>query len=324
MDLENRTPFSARLVRIDRTEEQVDAVVIVKSTFANDAHGRPVPSSEQVPIIPDRLETPFGVFHTDCFVRKEGVDVCVLGTVRPGKPTRMARLNLSVDSHQSELSVFGERSWIRSRGGLHASDPIAFDEMPLAYSRAYGGVTEHDHESVTWPDNPVGRGYYLSAEKADGQPLPNIELAQGPPIRSWSDQPQVAGWAPYPLFWGMRAREGVEVRDPNDNFGYRIKARLNNHAHPSLVIPALHPDAVIRIRGMRETDLAVPIPRVAPVVDADAGGRAVRAGGALDGVFIWADAGRVTLTHRIHFSYQYRKGERRCARLSDAAATGRA
>jgi len=120
--------------------------------------------------------------------------------------------------------------------------------MPLAYARAYGGVTVHDYETATWPDNPIGQGYYLSSEAAEGQPLPNIEPAEGPQIRQWNDQPQVAGWGPYPCFWGMRAREGIELPEkPEAGAVGRIKARLNNQAHSSLIVPSLSDDAEIRL-----------------------------------------------------------------------------
>src|SRR5882762_4373161 len=143
MELENQTPFAARLLRLERQEGQIEATLVVKATFEQDDTGRWVPAPEQVPIVDDRLETPFGIFHTDCFVMKDGVDVCVLGTVRPPQPTPVAHVRLSVGGRSNDLTVFGERRWTRAGGRLAPSSPVPFEEMPLGYARAYGGATEH-------------------------------------------------------------------------------------------------------------------------------------------------------------------------------------
>lgn len=320
MILDNETPFAARILRFQPGEEaDVQATVVVKATFERDRSGRWLPAGEQVPIVDDKLDTPFGSFHTDCFVRKEGVDICVLGSVRLSRPSRAAQVVLNIGRLAHALTVFGDRKWIRAGAGLIPSGPAFFEEMPLAYTRAYGGVTEHDYETQVWPDNPVGRGYYLSPERAEQNPLPNIEPANGPQVRQWSDQPQVAGWGPYPCFWGIRAREGVEP-PPKMQAGSvgRIKARLNNQAHPSLIVPALAEDAEIRIRGMRPEDLIYPLPRFSPQVEVRLGDQTTTAAGTLDGVFLWVDGGRATLTRRIHFTYPYIKGQPRRARLVGA------
>lgn len=299
-------------------DAQVQATVIVKATFERDDRGRWSPSAEQVPIVNDQLETPFGVFHTDCFVRKEGVDVCVLGTIRPGRPSKAVQVRLTAGSCTDTLTVFGDRKWVRSDGRLVPSSPEPFEEMPLAYARAYGGVTVHDYETATWADNPIGRGYYLSAETAEGEPLPNIESTEGPQVRQWSDQPQVAGWGPYPCFWGMRAREGIDPPEkPEAGAVGRIKARLNNQAHSALIVPSLSDDAEIRIRGLQREELVVAFPRFSPLVEVHLGDQTTLATGALDGVFLWTDTGRITLTRRIHFTYPYTKGQPRHARLVD-------
>lgn len=321
MELQNQTPFAARLLRLERPEGQIQATLVVKATF-EEKGGRWVPAAEQVPIVDDRLETPFGIFHTDCFVRKDGVDVCVLGTVRLAQPTAATQVRLTVAGRSHELAVFGERRWTRSGGRLVPSQPAPFTEMPLGYARAYGGVTEHDYETCIWPDNPIGRGYYLSPERAEGQPLPNIEASGTGRVQEWSDQPTVAGWGPYPFYWGIRAREGIEppkTRAPDD-IG-RFKARLNNHAHPSLIFPRLPEYAEIRIQGLGPREWVRSIPSFSPLAEVQIGERTLEAQGSLDGVFIWGDSNRVTLTNRIHFGYEYRKGEKRMARLKETAAS---
>jgi hypothetical protein len=324
MDLSNETPFVARLLRYQPAEDApVQATIVVKGTFQVEGQSgaRWSPAAEQMPIVDDKLETTFGMFHTDGFVRKDGVDVCVLGTVQTARPVRGTQLTLTVGRRSAELSVLGDRRWVRSGGRLVPSDPTYFQEMPLAYTHAYGGKTEHDYETVVFVDNPVGRGFYLSPERAEGQPLPNLEEGRGSRIQAWNDQVSVAGWGPYPMFWGIRAREGVELTGKQALSDMaRLKVRANNNAHPALVLPELPVGSEIRMRGMRSTELVYSIPPFTPVAEVRYGDTVIEARGAVDGAFIWVDAGRMTLTARLHFSYPYNKGELRGARLMQAAA----
>ena len=326
MDLENLTPFAARLLRYQPGEDApVQSTLVVKGTFEPKGPGRWGPADEQMPIVDDPLETPFGLFHGDSYARKDGVDVCVLGTVRPARAQRAVQLSITVGRHSSELMVFGDRFWEKSGGRLAPSSPLPFAEMPLAYTHAYGGKTEHDYEVSIWPDNPVGRGFYLSPEGAVDQPLPNIEIGRGTQIREWGDQVEVAGWGPYPCYWGMRAREGVEPPPKLESGDVgRIKARLNNNAHSRLIVPAVAPDAEIRILGMQAQELVFAVPPFSPVAEVHVGDRVEEARGTLDGIYLWTDSGRVTVTQRIHFNYAYNKREPRWAKLVDAGpAKGR-
>ena len=323
VDIVNETPFAARVIRRDiERGSAFEATLIVKATFEHDGRGQLVPAAEQVPFVEDRLETPFGIFHTDSFVRKDGIDLCVLGTLRSRSPMQEGRVLLTAHALRSELRITGNRRWTPSGTRLVPSSPEPFTELPLAYSRAYGGTTEHDDETVVWTDNPIGIGYYLSEEKALGQPLPQIEPAEGPALRDWSDQPPVAGWGPYPCFWGIRAREGVDTSEmtaetPVPNF----KVRLNNNAHPGLIAPQLPAASEIRIQGMRPETVVFVVPSLRPVADVTAGDERLEAEGRLDGAFVWLDSGRLTVTYRAHFTYPYRSAERRVLRLRDAASS---
>lgn len=290
----------------------------MKATYQQTDHGRWVPAGEQLPFADDPLETAFGIFHGDGFVKKDGVDLCVLGTVRPARAVRATEVRLSVGSHTSTLHVYGDRRWTRAgHRALVASSPELFQEMPLSYDRAYGGKTEHDYEAMVWPDNPVGRGYYLSESAALGQPLANIETAVATPVRSWTDQPTVAGWGPYPCFWGIRAREGVIPPEKVEagNFG-RITPRLNNHAHPELIVPTLPDEAELTIKGLQAEVLTYRVPRLSVRLDVTVGGALIaQPEPRVDGVFIWTDQGLATVTARASFTYPYNKGQVRGARL---------
>jgi hypothetical protein len=319
VELDNQTPFVARLLRFRRDDTSpVNGTLVVKATFQQDDRGRWVPAGDQLPFADAPLETAYGIFHGDGYVKKDGVDICVMGTVRPARALRATEVRLTVGSRSSTLLVYGDRQWRTGRGGPVASSPELFEEMPLSYQRAYGGKTEYDYEQLVWPDNPVGRGYYLTEQAALGQPLPNIETAAMPPVRNWSDQPGVAGWGPYPCFWGIRGREAIqppEKPEPGD-FG-KISPRLHNHAHPELILPTLPENAEITIKGMRAEVSTYLVPRLSVRLDVTSGGAVIaQPVPRIDGVFIWADQGFVTVTARAPFTYPYNKGEIRGARLA--------
>jgi hypothetical protein len=319
MELENNTPFAARLLRLPRGEDSVHGTLLVKSTFDVSAAGRLTPSQAQMPVLDAPFETDFGIFHGEGFIAKDGVDVCVLGSIQLEAPVTETRISLHLQAKEWALQVFGDRRWRKRGDELVSSDPEPFTTMPLSYRRAYGGTTEHDYEVVTWADNPHGCGHYLTEEGALGGLLPNIEADDGPRVAHWIDQPEVAGWAPYPMFWGLRAREGVDVsKVTRENPLPRIRARLNNHAHPALVLPELEPCAVLSVRGARAEELWFPLPALTLYAGIDFGGTREEVSATLDGVFVWLDAGRLTLTHRCHFDYEYRRGERRVVRLFES------
>ena len=63
--------------------------------------------------------------------------------------------------------------------GPCAADQKPFTTMPISYDRAYGGVDEHEKRPGkirTYPDNPIGVGYYPLSRGAllVGRPLANL------------------------------------------------------------------------------------------------------------------------------------------------------
>ena len=289
-------------------------VVVIKATFVWNEQGEPCPAAEQVPIVDASLPTHFGIFHTDLFLEKQGVDLCLLGTLRRNQPQRSARVRIRTGNYEHQLQVFGDRRWLRRPTGLTPSDPEPFTEMPLSYARAYGGSTHHEYETATFPYNPLGVGYYLSAEAAEGQPLPNIE-ASDRLIRSWQDQPEPAGFAPFPFHWGLGAVQGIQQQGPSD---VRVSPRLYNQAHPALVLPGFDERQPIEVTGLLDRALCVHLPKFAPTLELCVGKSWSALSGNLDGIFIWADSAHLTLTQRIHFEYALRKEELRFARLRDS------
>jgi len=316
MRLENATGAPAFLHTVDLLEPELRTVVIVKRTYAWAADGSLQPSGEQLPLIPDQLVTDFGQFHGDLFFRKRGIDVCVLGTARFDRPVRHARVRLEAGSFQHELALTGDRFWTRGRGDdLAATAPAPFQEMPLSYTRAFGGIAQYGGEDVPWADNPTGRGYYEAAADALGKPLPNIEPVGGGAERRWDARIPVAGWGPYPMFWGLRSARSVKV-DSESGEILDITPEVFNQAHPDLILETLDPGTPVRVTGVRPAPLWFNVPRERPRVEVRVGDAASEALGEIDGVYLWIDAARVVVTWRARFRYAFQRQQIRRAVLT--------
>ncbi len=294
-------------------EEPRAAALISKATYDIATDGSLVPSGDPLPISPDPLETPFGTFHGELFFKKAGADVCVLGTVRRRSPVRELVLKLRVADLVNQLVVCGDRVWLPTgdrRRPLAPSRAQPFTEMPLGYDRAFGGVADYEGYPAPWPDNPVGRGYYLTAEQAREHPLPNIEPADGVRVGSWEDHPRVCGWGPYSMTGALRASTAVTV-DPEKMHVTNVDPSLFNNAHPDLVVPELTPGDMIDIEGMGDDPVRVMIPKMLLRLQVSAGAHTSEAMSRIDGVFLWLDARKVVITQRANFSYVFQPRELR-------------
>ncbi|MCA9710413.1 MAG: DUF2169 domain-containing protein [Myxococcales bacterium] len=312
MKLDNESTFDAKVQVADLMKDELRGAVIVKSTFDIHPDGRLTVSEEPMPLVLDRLETPFGEFHGELFFRKQGADVCLLGSVRRKTPVTQARLRVVVGDRVDELVVWGDRFWLpRVHGpGLEPSDPHPFTELPLSYHYAYGGRSEYNGMEVALADNPVGRGYYVEQDQAEKNRLPNIEPAEGPPVRQWSDKGSIAGWGPYPMYWGLRAQSSVDI-DEDRAMVSKIHPRLFNHAHPRLCVPELRPGQPIQVYGMREHPFELRVPELPVQVDLQLGQSTTPLDAPIDGVFAWVDAKKLVVTQRARFGYQMRAKELR-------------
>lgn len=315
MRLQNQTPFPAHLLTVDLPDEHfVRAVVLSKATYDLTAEGMLVPSLAQMPVALEPLVTPFGTFHGEVFPKKDGVDVCVLGTLSRSTPASGVDVVVRVGPYVHRVRVVGDRHWRRTEAGLVPSRPAPFTTMPLGYSRAYGGRAKGEHGEVTWTDNPDGIGFYLREEDAENNPLPNLEAADAPPPAAWNEHAPVAGLGPYPMFWGLRAREGLRLGD--DHALAHIGPRVFNVAHPDMVVPSLEPGAAVSIDNVRDAPVRFELPHTRAHVVCWTAQERVDAPAAIDGVFVWLDAARVVITQRAHFHYVIRKGEPRGALIT--------
>jgi hypothetical protein len=184
--------------------------------------------------------------------------VVVLATARYPSPTREATVRLRGPGLDRAVALLGDRRVERHHAaGWRFSAPESFQEMPLRWDRAYGGIDEgawlEDTASPedaaqallthpgTYPRNDVGRGFRLAGSQAPLEDLllPNLENTTDllVPDRlvcehrtAWHRQPLPAGfgfmmthWFPRSLYLG-----GINGPWPDTRFGAVPEAELGS------------------------------------------------------------------------------------------------
>lgn len=211
MQLVNLSPFAAeRFVLLDARAEET-LIVVVKGTYdlkgggarlhdqqdkvrwADEYYGEPGKSSIKYA----GEGAPF----------KPATDIVLVGSARPaGKNLGQVDVQLRVGKLRKTVTVLGDRRWERVLGFLRISKPEPFEQMPLVYERAFGGVDASAAEKAeSEPRNPVGVG--LRARKsrlaAEGMKLPNLE-DPAERITSCRQRPKPAGFSFVSPHWQPR------------------------------------------------------------------------------------------------------------------------
>jgi uncharacterized protein YjbI with pentapeptide repeats len=110
-----------------------------------------------------------------------------------GRPRPMVPVRAQVGALDKALAVHGDRYW---QPGRSISEPQRFTELPLDWSRAFGGPK--------WKRNPLGRGHGESEYMGQRvQLLPNVELPHAR-ITSPNDKPESAGFGAIDVSWPQR------------------------------------------------------------------------------------------------------------------------
>jgi hypothetical protein len=252
-----------------------------------------------------------------------GVDVYVVGSAQPASGSTATRLRVEIrigERFARPIDVFGDRVWQRGAGGLVPSDPEPFEQVPLTYAHAFGGTLPLDEGKFAYPQNPDGKGYYLSEEQAEGQPLPNLE-DPAHPIASFEDRPDPVGTAPYPREWGMSMGRSIDTDFESEDFPHltRIKPLIFNNAHPEMIIaPADAPgpgDEVSITNLTPDGELRFRLPDGELHAHVQLADRHYLFPLHLDQIGILADQGRVFLSYRTVFRYRMVPMERRMTTL---------
>lgn len=152
----------------------------------------------------------------DFWLNKPATDVAIIGSACApnGKPVREMQVGVQIGGRQKRIAVFGDRRIEWKKGQPTIGAPERFEEMPVTYENAYGGIDwrvpvgdDDPHRQnaaleVDWPGlyprNPFGKGYLVHPDPLDDAMMPNLEdpsdmltpgrLITGDP-RLWYRQP---------------------------------------------------------------------------------------------------------------------------------------
>lgn len=201
MQLLRETPFEVAFLVTPVAPPRPTLTVVVKATFTLPLEGTCAVAAEQLPVSGDAHvdDDPAKalVYEADLAPMKPRGECFVIGSCHPaGGAATASAVAFSVGPVKKRIAVFGDRRWgswpFRAPGA-----PAAFAEMPLTWTRAFGGPGE--------PRNPAGRS---GAE----EPPPNLEdpdaLLTAPGARATP-----VGCAPMPRTWPARARHAGTFDD---------------------------------------------------------------------------------------------------------------
>jgi hypothetical protein len=318
LKLDNRTEIPATLLTTGVAEDAMLGAVIARPSF--DVKGRElVPSRDAAYTIAEALqEKSEAPPLNDSPYLLGGIDVFVTGTARDprGEAVPALRVDLQVgEGFRRSIDVIGDRRWTRTRQGLVASDPEPFTAMPLSYDRAFGGSLRVDEGEYNFTHNPSGKGFYVTEEQAEGQPLPNLEDPDHR-ITGFQDHPDPICFAPYPTDGTLKMVNSVEIEGEGDDTKLRrLLPTCFNQAHPRLIIPAQEGPRVgdeIRVTNVRpEGDLRFALPDVELHAHVQLEGRSYVFPLHLDMIGIFCEEEKVFLSYRCVFRYRVVRLERR-------------
>jgi Uncharacterized protein conserved in bacteria (DUF2169) len=324
MEFVNETDFPAEIFTGFVGEDVIEAQFVMRATYRIGENGRLEKSDEQWPIFNEPLQTNLGSFPTDRQAPRRGCDVVVTGVVRRAEPIRATTVVLVLGEHRRELRVSGDRSWAGDIDALSPSEPALFSEMPLSWERAFGGPVELDGERGSHPLNGLGRGFYLSAESARGNPLPNIENPQAL-ITNWSDQPAPACWASVgnPLGWYTVQAILESPGPPAPDFAERLAARaVYSACKPDMVLSDISDACRLTISGLTESQVSIELAGIVnPEVVARFGPDEAFSPCALSGLWLFLEQSLLVVTFRSLILGPYREREARTARMRLATET---
>lgn len=331
--LRNETAACADLIRSVYDGDRNLAALIARASFRIEDDALVPITGGAWPVNGAPHPSPFGEVPGDLPFLTGGVDVMVAGSAHApgGEPVERLSVELRVGTRFSRrLEVFGDRHWQLEGERLIASEPRPFTSMPLTFARAFGGEAESDGGiKLTWPANPGGRGFYLTADEAAGRPLPNLEDPSDR-ISTWTDRVEPLAFDRYPADGSLRVMNAVDVhhdlRVPENSHIERVKPLMFNLAHPKLIIePKRAPTAGdwVEISHLRPNGaLRFRMPDFALHAHLQLEERSHMYPLHLDTLAIEADAGVVHLGYRVVFRYRLRRLERRGITLYSGACPG--
>jgi hypothetical protein len=313
MDFANTTSWPGGFLAGSTAEREMLGIAVCKATWRVDG-GRlaPAPAAERWPVF-DKPFTIGGVtLGVELEHRKQGIDLLVLGSAQAphGRPVERLEVGIASGRLQHRTLVIGDRRWERSWGRLRPTPPTPFTTMPLTNDRAFGGCAQYDGQPLPHAINPHGRGYHVTKEGADGQPLPNLELPERP-IAAWTDQPLPACW-----YKPAGALELGAGGDPQALTALLME-RSFNHTVPALIAGDGQLGERAQLTGFAaEGPLDFPLPPAqGPVGHVSLGGRRSVIPSRLASVVLLVEARAVVATYVCLFRYLMQPREKRAVEL---------
>lgn len=308
MELINNTKYPAELARaILLYRDLMLATVVAKCGFDVTPAGEVVPAADQPAVQGEDIVTPYGTIDGDVVPIKQGCDFAVMGYARPfpsGRAVTEMDVRLRVGDFGRHWRVFGDRRWMKTPHGFKASPPEPFDEMLLAYDKAYGGSAVFERRFKTYCfENRDGKGFVEREQDVDGLPLPNLEDADHL-IQTWRDRPLPAGLAPPPRASTLRGARGFRVDLQAGTT--TIEPLAFCFSHPGMLLPAYPAGERFALTGMglRER-LTFSVPPIDLSVQVVLGGREHELSLVPDTLCVFPDHGRICVVSRRAFVYQF-------------------
>ena len=227
--------------------------MVLKATYDLTDDGPRLAKDNPWPVHLEPLPTPYGTIPAEGPHRKPRLDLIVLGQAhaRGGREVRRMTVTVELDDFRHDLEVFGDRAWTRQDGAWIPGEPQPFEVMPLVYERAFGGEVVNEWGKLAEPSNPVGAGFCLDGEQAEGRPLPNIEDPDAL-LKNPLERPKPVGLAPYPLEGGLRLANYVQpdMEQPYIPPYRDFEHLLANWAHPDLMLERGADYKLARVSGV--------------------------------------------------------------------------
>jgi hypothetical protein len=318
MKLDNTTRYQALLVRSGLDSDTMLGALVARITYEIVGQALRIADDQSLwKVSLGPWDGPHGQMPGDELFYREGVDVMVFGSARAPRGESVTRLDVEIRvgaRWRGRVAVFGDRVWQRRDVQLVAGPPRPFRAMPLDLAHAFGGADTWDEAAITYPDNPDGRGFYLSAERAEGQPLPNLEDPAAPIVR-WDDRPEPVGTGVTPLQFGPRLRLGIEV-DEEKQAIRKLHPIVFNAAFPQMIAPSAAPGERVVISGVDEGGpLVFTLPATPVRVQLRFGDEHHVRTPAIEQIGVEVDARRVFITYRFPFRYDLVRMQLRGCRL---------
>lgn len=317
--VQNKTPLVAKLLpAVDGGGREV-VLLIAKGTYSIIETGRVqlAPVQEALTLADEYYGDPETLsirYASDIVPEKCGTDVAMIGHAYALRGlAREMEVGLEAGPLQKVLRITGDRCWEKNwMGGISASKPKPFEQMPLVYERAFGGVDTTHKDEAKWfveARNPVGRGVVANSRREDlaTVPLPNIEDPQNL-IRHWKDRPEPAGFGFVAPAWQTRCQHAGTYDEawrakrfpllPKD-----FNPRFYNGAPPGLTSTEFFRggEPIRIVNASRKGTLAFELPRLSVMVTFYIDGKVTTRNCVLDTVVIEPDKERVMMTWRAQF-----------------------